>query len=213
MGLTFIPLLILFCATTVVTTVSMTAYCMNCVPLKPGVWAIALLQIVYGSARIVMATKADEEQRGFHFYFDFIGYSFSLAAAVILMLGLLFEKQNLLLPWIGLTILTPANFVGSLVLNLLLFNFPGAWWLIMKEGIPALIISYLIMVVYYLYLHMVAKISPDVESPLPGSTTLYKTGSVVFVTDASSSVLGSTKTDSPPSYDRLVQAHKEHVAA
>ena len=85
--------------------------------------------------------------------------------------------------------------------------------LIMKEGIPALIISYLIMVVYYLYLHMVAKISPDVESPLPGSTTLYGTDSVVFVTDASSSVLGSTKTDSPPSYDSLVQAHKEHVQA
>ena len=131
-----------------------------------------------------------------------------------------FEKQNLLLPWIGLTILTPANFVGSLVLNLLTFNLPSAWMLIMKEGIPALIISYLIIVVYYLYLHMVAKISPDVESPPPGSTALYGTDNVVFVSDASSSVLGNTATsvggtatDSPPSYDSLVQAHKEHVEA
>ena len=129
-----------------------------------------------------------------------------------------FEKTNLLLPWIGLTILTPANFLGTLVLNLLMFNFTGAWWLIMKEGIPALVITYLVSVVYYLYLNMVANSSPDVESPPPGPTTLYGTDNVVFLTDKSSSVAGNTATkvgtsaaDSPPPYESLVEAQKQHM--
>ena len=122
------------------------------------------------------------------------------------------EKTNLLLPWIGLTILTPANFVGNLILNLLMFNFPGAWWLIMKEGIPALLTTYLITVVYTLYLHMLTKTNPDEESPAAGLSTLYGTDNVVFVTEASSSVVGSTPRDSPPSYDSLVQAHKQHIS-
>ena len=122
-----------------------------------------------------------------------------------------FEKNNLFLPWIGLTILAPANFVGNLVLNLIFFNFPGAWWLIMKEGIPTLLITYLVTVVYTLYLHM-SKTSPDEETPAQGSDTLYGTDNVVFVTEASSSVVGTALTrDSPPSYDSLVQAHKDHV--
>ena len=122
------------------------------------------------------------------------------------------EKTNLLLPWMGLTILTPANFVGNLILNMLMFNFPDAWWLIMKEGIPALLITYLITVVYTLYLHMLAKTNPDEVSPAAGLSTLYGTDNVVFVTEASSSVVGSTPRDSPPSYDSLVQAHKEHMS-
>ena len=122
------------------------------------------------------------------------------------------EKTNLLLPWIGLTILTPASFVGNLLLNMLMFNFPGAWWLIMKEGIPALLITYLITVVYTLYLHMLTNTNPDEESPSAGLPTLYGTDNVVFVTEASSSVVGSTPRDSPPSYDSLVQAHKEHMS-
>ena len=66
----------------------MTSYCMNCVPLKPGVWAIALFQIMYGSVRIYMATQTGEEERGFYYYMDFTGHCFSLAAAAILMIGL-----------------------------------------------------------------------------------------------------------------------------
>ena len=27
---------------------------MNCIPLKPGVWAIAILQLMYGSVRVYM---------------------------------------------------------------------------------------------------------------------------------------------------------------
>jgi hypothetical protein len=98
----------------------------------------------------------------------------------------------MILPWIGLSILTPASFVGNLILNLLMFNFPGAWWLIMKEGIPALLTTYLITVVYTLYLHMLTKTNDVIE--------------------ASSSVVGSTPCDSPPSYDSLVQAHKQHIS-
>eukprot|EP00092_Neocalanus_flemingeri_P030037 GFUD01032611.1.p1 GENE.GFUD01032611.1~~GFUD01032611.1.p1 ORF type:complete len:193 (-),score=40.13 GFUD01032611.1:49-627(-) len=191
----------------------MSGYCMNCVPLRPGVWAIALLQIMYGSVRIYMATLAEDEEKGFYYYLDFTGHCFSLAAAVILMLGLLFEKNNLLLPWIGLTILTPANFVGNLILNLIFFNFPGAMWLITKEGIPALLITYLITVVYTLYLQMLGKTSVDVESPAQESDTMYGTANMVFVTDASSSIVGTTPTrDFPPSYESLVVAHKEHVS-
>ena len=66
----------------------MTSYCMNCVPLKPGVWAIALLQILYGSVRIYFATLTDDEDKGFYFYLHFAGQALSLAAACILMIGL-----------------------------------------------------------------------------------------------------------------------------
>ena len=62
---------------------------MNYIPLKPGVWSIALLQLLYGSARVYMATQADQEERGFYFYLHFTSHCFSLAAAAILMLGLL----------------------------------------------------------------------------------------------------------------------------
>ena len=121
-----------------------------------------------------------------------------------------FEKTKLFLPWIGLTILTPANFVGMLILNMLMFNFPAVWWLIIKEGIPALIIAYLITVVYTLYLQMLDKTNPDTEDPSLGPSTLYGTDNVVFVTEASSSVVGSRAEDHPPSYDSLVIAHKQH---
>ena len=63
----------------------MTTYCMNCVPLKPGVWAITLLQILYGSVRIYFATVTNDKDKGFYVYFHF---AISLAAACILMLGL-----------------------------------------------------------------------------------------------------------------------------
>ena len=67
----------------------MSTYCMNYIPLKPGVWAIALLQLMYGSVRVYMATQEVEEDRGFYFYLHLTGHCFSLAAAAILMLGLL----------------------------------------------------------------------------------------------------------------------------
>ena len=72
-----------------VPTVTMVSYCMSCVPLKPGVWAIALLQLLYGSVRIYMATQEEQEERGFYFYLNFTAHCFSLAAAALLMLGLL----------------------------------------------------------------------------------------------------------------------------
>ena len=122
-----------------------------------------------------------------------------------------FEKTTLLLPWIGLTILTTANFVGILILHLIMFNFPAAWWLIVKEGIPALVITYLITVVYTLYLQMLEKTDLVTDPPTPGASTLYGTDSVVFVTEDSSSVVGRRPEDYPPSYDSLVQAHKQHI--
>ena len=69
--------------------VTMVSYCMNCVPLKPGVWAIALLQLLYSSVRIYMATQAKQEEGGFYFYLHFTAHCFGLAAAAILILGLL----------------------------------------------------------------------------------------------------------------------------
>jgi hypothetical protein len=42
------------------------------------------------------------------------------------------ERPGLLLPWVGLTLLLPANFVASIVLNLLLFNLTGVWWLMAR---------------------------------------------------------------------------------
>merc|ERR1719369_500092 len=96
-----------------------------------------------------------------------------------------------------------------LVLDLLSFNLSSAWWLIVVEGIPALLITYIISVVYTLHLQMLPKTLFEPE-PSSSSSTLYGTDSVVFVTEASSSVVGS-RAELPPSYDSLVQAHKEHM--
>ena len=92
-----------------------------------------------------------------------------------------------------------------------MFNFPAAWWLIVKEGIPALVITYLITVVYTLYLQMLEKTDPVTDPPTPGPSTLYGTDSVVFVTEDSSSVVGRRPEDYPPSYNNLVQEHKQHI--
>ena len=111
-----------------------------------------------------------------------------------------------------MTLLAPANFMGNLILNLIFFNFPGALSLIVHEGIPSFLILYLVTVVYSLYLQMLGKTSPDEESSPQGSGTLYGTSNVVFVTEASSSVIGAKPLhDKPPSYENLVQAHKDHV--
>ena len=101
----------------------MSTYCMNYIPLKPGVWAIALLQLMYGSVmvymgehehllhelyppqawcvgyssiqlmygsvRVYMGTLVEDEDRGFYFYLHLTGHCVSLAAAAILVLGLL----------------------------------------------------------------------------------------------------------------------------
>ena len=59
---------------------------------------------------------------------------------------------------------------------------------------------------------MLGKTSSDEESSPKGSETLYGTANVVFVTEASSSVIGAKPLhDTPPSYESLVQAHKDHV--
>ena len=81
----------------------------------------------------------------------------------------------------------------------------------MKEGIPALVITYLITVVYTLYLQMLEKTDPVTDPPTPGPSTLYGTDSVVFVTEDSSSVVGRRPEDYPPSYNNLVQEHKQHI--
>ena len=67
----------------------MSGYCLNCVPLKPGVWAIAAMQILYTSTRLYILTQQEEDQRGFYFFLHFVGHCFGLAAAGLLILGLL----------------------------------------------------------------------------------------------------------------------------
>ena len=76
----------------------------------------------------------------------------------------------------------------------------------MKDGIPSLLIAYLIMVVYQLYLEMLV-------GPLLPTQNPQGVDNVVFVTERSSSVLGrsSNSSDQPPSYDSLVETHKQHV--
>ena len=53
-----------------------------------------------------------------------------------------------------MTIINPGLFLISLTFNLLFFNFSGASWLILNDGIPAVIMLYLIFTVYSLYLEM-----------------------------------------------------------
>ena len=62
---------------------------LGCVPLRPAAWSVSLLQLVYGSVRVYLATQTDTEQRTFSFYLHFSGHCVSLAAAVLLILGLL----------------------------------------------------------------------------------------------------------------------------
>merc|ERR1712107_770076 len=95
---------------------------MSCVPLRPGVWAIALLQAMYSGVRVYLAHNVEDHLRDFSFYFDYTAHCLGLAAALFLILGILLERPQLLLPWVGLTILVPANFLASLGLNLLFFN-------------------------------------------------------------------------------------------
>ena len=63
--------------------------CCLCVPLRVGVFSIVVLQLAHGSVRLYLATQVQAEDRGIAFYFDFSAHCFSLAAAVILFLGVL----------------------------------------------------------------------------------------------------------------------------
>ena len=76
----------------------------------------------------------------------------------------------------------------------------------MKDGIPSIFIAYLIMVVYQLYLEMLL-------GPLLPTQNPQGVDNMVFITERSSSILGrsSISSDQPPSYDSLVEIHKQHV--
>ena len=64
------------------------------------------------------------------------------------------DKKNFLLPWLGLTFITPAVFLSSLVTNLLFLNLPGVLWLLARDGLPVAFILFLIYTVYTLFLEM-----------------------------------------------------------
>ena len=70
------------------------------------------------------------------------------------MMYLRLERTNLLLTWIGITLITPASFIGCLIINLLFLNVPGISLLIFKEGIPTLFTIFVISLVYSLYNQM-----------------------------------------------------------
>ena len=130
-----------------------------------------------------------------------------------------------------MTIINPGLFLISLTFNLLFFNFSGASWLILNDGIPAVIMLYLIFTVYSLYLEMgegnnVAVTDAEQAGftfkkidlmfihthffAVSVSDTMYGTGNVVWLTESSSSVSGSAS-EPPPAYDSLVTVHKQHV--
>ena len=54
----------------------------------------------------------------------------------------------------GLTFITPAVFISSLVINLLFLNLPGVLLLLARDGLPAAFILFLIHTVYSLFLEM-----------------------------------------------------------
>merc|ERR1712107_967138 len=194
---------------------------MSCVPLRPGVWAIALLQAMYSGVRVYLAHNVEDHLRDFSFYFDYTAHCLGLAAALFLILGILLERPQLLLPWVGLTILVPANFLASLGLNLLFFNLRGALWLVATEGIPIIITAYLIQVVYTLYCVMVdlkraGNIDSEQATAATALDTLYGTSNVVFLSETSDSVVGSVTAslqDAPPAYESLVASTEQHLAS
>ena len=60
-----------------------------CIPLKIGVFAIVILQLIYGSTRIYLSSQTPEAERGYNFYLSFSAHCFSLAAAGLLFIGVL----------------------------------------------------------------------------------------------------------------------------
>jgi len=192
-----------------------TQYFLGCVPLRPGVMSIAILQAIYAGMRVYLAMNSEE--RDVSFYLDCTGHWIQLGAAVLLALGLVMEYPPLFLPWVGLTILIPASFIANLTLNLFIFNLPGVWWLIVREGIPVIVTLYVIQIVYILYCEMVTakQDSCDSERAMSSLDTEYGTGNIVFLDPSSNSVVGSISpslSDSPPAYDTLVSATKERQA-
>ena len=61
-----------------------------CIPLRIGVFAVVLLQLIYGSTRMYLLCQTPDEQRGYNFYLDFSVHCFSLAAAGLLFIGVLY---------------------------------------------------------------------------------------------------------------------------
>ena len=57
----------------------------------------------------------------------------------------------------GLAIITPGVFFISLSFDLLFFNFSAASWLLINEGVPAIIMLYMIYTVFSLYQEMAPK--------------------------------------------------------
>lgn len=64
-----------------------------CIPLRIGVFGIVMLQLIYGSTRMYLICQTPEEQRGYNFYLDFSAHCFSLAAAGLLFIGVLYVFQ------------------------------------------------------------------------------------------------------------------------
>jgi len=169
-----------------------------------------MIQMIYGSVRLYLTSKIADDQRGFYYYFHLFTQCFSLGAAVVLSLGVILEKRNFLLPWMGLAIITPGVFFISLSFDLLFFNFSAASWLLINEGVPAIIMLYMIYTVFSLYQEMAPKNAEiDAESGVAVADTLYGTANVFTITENSSSI----PSDDPPRYDSLVMVHKQHVTS
>ena len=62
----------------------------------------------------------------------------------------------------GLTFITPAVFISSLVINLLFLNLPGVLWLLARDGLPVAFILFLIHTVYSLFLEMGDRETTDI---------------------------------------------------
>ena len=62
----------------------------------------------------------------------------------------------------GLTFITPAVFLSSLVINLLFLNLPGVLWLLARDGLPVAFILFLIQTVYSLFLEMGDRETTDI---------------------------------------------------
>ena len=70
----------------------------------------------------------------------------------------------------GLTFITPAVFISSLLTNLLFLNLPGVLWLLTRDGLPVAFILFLIHTVYSLFLEMGDrhnKYSSEIEFSIP----------------------------------------------
>lgn len=174
--------------------------CLGVVPIRAGVFAIGIIQMAYEGTSVGMYIHQGMEERSLKFYVEFAMHCLNVLASTLLIIGLGTRTRQMFIPWLLITVLMPTMFLLNLFTTLLFMQFHLAADLIVHEALIALVVFYCCTVVYELYCIM----ELEEKGLIRDFTTVYGATNIVFENET------RPQEDSPPSYNSVVEAQKQH---